>query len=89
MESCHSSPHGRCYMVGNILEFTSYKLRFKTVCLSRWPLWARQNNVKICKSILCHVKFANEEMTANLSRQHTLFVSSKLTQKGGGWYVLI
>jgi len=29
MESCHSSPHGRCYMVGIILDFTSYELRFK------------------------------------------------------------
>ena len=29
MESCHSSPHGRCYIIGVILDFTSYELRFE------------------------------------------------------------
>ena len=33
MEFCHSSSHGRCYMIGTILDFTSYTLQFKN-CLS-------------------------------------------------------
>jgi len=37
--------------------------------------------------MLRHVTFANEQMMANLSRQHLPFTPSKLSQKCGGWYV--
>ena len=38
--------------------------------------------------MLHRVTFANEQMMANLSRQHLPFTPSKLSQKCGGWYVV-
>ena len=96
MESCHSGPHGRCYIIGVILDFTSYELRFKKLFVSLGGHFGRDKTYEKIAShfywsvtMLHRVTFANEPMMANLSRQHLLFTPSRLNQKCGGRYVFI
>ena len=96
MESCHSGPHGMCYIIGVILDFTSYELRFKKLFVSLGGHFGRDKTYEKIAShfywpvtMLHRVTFANEPMMANLSRQHLLFTPSRLNQKCGGRYVFI